>query len=220
MVDKEDMVDSRVNLDKPDHWGVDIRANSAKQDHWEVEIRANLVKLELTGGTLLREEGSKLDIRANQLGTLVNQLDTPVNQLDTPASQQLTPANQLVILTSLLPILHNQEDILLLPMLAILVQGACHTQPSLLKGCLVCSTHQVLIPLDLHFKVATNNILLPVQLQLSHPQHLLSTLLWPLLHLPFPATHLHQRTMHQTIHQLGLEASFPYPIRSAVILGG
>ena len=154
---------------------MDIRANSAKQDHWEVEIRANLVRLEFTGGILLREEGSKLDIRANQLGTLVNQLVTPV-------SQQLTPANQLVIPTSLLPILLNQEDMLPRSMLATLVQGACHTQPSLLKGCLECSTHQVLIPLDLHFKVATNNTtqtnqatLLPVQL--SHPQHLLSTLL-------------------------------------------
>ena len=102
-----------------------------------------------------------MDIQAKQSGTLV--------------SQQLSPISQLAILTSLLPILHNQEDILLQPMLAFLVQGACHTQASLLKGCLECSTHQVLIPLDLHFKVATNNILLPVQL--SHPQHPLSTLL-------------------------------------------
>ena len=79
-----------------------------------MDIRANLVKLEFTGGILLREEGSKLDIRANQLGTLVNQLDTPV-------SQQLTPANQLVIPTSLLPILLNQEDMLPRSMLATLV---------------------------------------------------------------------------------------------------
>ena len=93
---------------------MDIRVNSAKQDHWEVEIRANLVRLEFTGGILLREEGSKLDIRANQLGTLVNQLVTPV-------SQQLTPANQLVIPTSLLPILLNQEDMLPRSMLATLV---------------------------------------------------------------------------------------------------
>jgi hypothetical protein len=58
MVDKEDMVDSRANLDKPGHWVVDIRARSATQDHWEVDIRASLVKLELTGGTILREGGS------------------------------------------------------------------------------------------------------------------------------------------------------------------
>lgn len=52
------MVDSRANLDKPEHLGVDIRANSAKQDHWEVDIRANLVRLDLTRGNLIREEGS------------------------------------------------------------------------------------------------------------------------------------------------------------------
>ena len=79
-----------------------------------MDIRAILVKLDLTGDNPIREEGSKLDIRANQLGTLVNQLVTPV-------SQQLTPANQLVILTSLLPILLNQEDMLPRSMLATLV---------------------------------------------------------------------------------------------------
>jgi len=116
-----------------------------------------------------------LDIRTSRLATLVNQLDTPV-------SHQLTPVNQLVILTSLLPILHNQEDILQ-QMLSILFQEACHTQHNLLRGCLVCSTQQILIPLDLQLvKVAINNsipvnhpILLPVQH--SHPQHLPSTLL-------------------------------------------
>jgi len=46
-----------------------------------------------------------LDIRTSRLATLVHQLDTPV-------SHELTPVSQLVILTSLLPILHNQEDIL------------------------------------------------------------------------------------------------------------
>jgi len=106
-----------------------------------------------------------LDIRANQLDTLVNQLDTPV-------SQQLTPAKQLVILTSLLPILPNQEDILQ-PMLAILVQGACHTHPSLLKGCLVCFTQ----PNHLA-KVATTNTMQTNHPTHSHPQHHpLSTLL-------------------------------------------
>jgi len=116
-----------------------------------------------------------LDIQTSQLATLVNQLDTPV-------SHQLTLVNQLVILTSLLPILHNQEDILQ-QMLSILFQGACHTQPNLLRGCLVYSTQQILIPLDPQLvKVAINNsiqvnhpILLPVQH--SHPQHLPSTLL-------------------------------------------
>jgi len=112
-----------------------------------------------------------LDIRANQLDTLVNQLDTPV-------SQQLTPAKQLVILTSLLPILPNQEDILQ-PMLAILVQGACHTHPSLLKGCLVCFTQPILMSLDQHLaKVATNNTMQTNRPTHSHPQHQpLSTLL-------------------------------------------
>jgi len=106
-----------------------------------------------------------LDIRANQLDTLVNQLDTPV-------SQQLTPAKQLVILTSLLPILPNQEDILQ-TMLAILLQGACHTHPSLLKGCLVCFTQ----PNNLA-KVATNNTMQTNHPTHSHPQHHpLSTLL-------------------------------------------
>ena len=57
MVAKEDMLDSRANLDKPDHWGVDIRANSAMPDHWEVETRANLVRLEVTRGNLIREGG-------------------------------------------------------------------------------------------------------------------------------------------------------------------
>ena len=116
-----------------------------------------------------------MDIQTSRLATLVNQLDTPV-------SHQLTLANQLVILTSLLPILHNQEDVLQ-QMLAILFQGGCHTQPNLLRGCLVCSTQQILIPLDLQLvKVANSNsiqvnhpILLPVQH--SHPQHLPSTLL-------------------------------------------
>ena len=110
-----------------------------------------------------------MDIRANQLDTLVNQLDTPV-------SQQLTPAKQLVILTSLLPILPNQEDILQ-SMLAILVQGACYTHPSLLKGCLVCFTHQVLLDLQLA-KVDTNNTMQTNHPTHSHPQHHpLSTLL-------------------------------------------
>lgn len=110
-----------------------------------------------------------MDIQAKESGTLV--------------SQQLSPISQLAILTSLLPILHNQEDILLQPMLAFLVQGACHIQPSLLKGCLVCFIQQILISLDLHLaRVATNNTiqasnptLLPVQH--SHPRHLPSTLL-------------------------------------------
>jgi len=116
-----------------------------------------------------------LDIQANLLGT-------PVNQLGTQVSQQPTTANQLGILTSLLPILHNLEDILK-PMLSILVQGACHTLPSLLKGCLVCFTQQIRISLDLHLvKVGINNsmqanqpILLPTKH--SHPQLPHSTLL-------------------------------------------
>merc|ERR1711974_353025 len=57
------------------------------------------------------------------------------------------------------------------------------TRVNLLRGCLVCSTQQILIPLGLQLvKVAINNsipvnhpILLPVQH--SHPQHLPSTLL-------------------------------------------
>ena len=99
-----------------------------------------------------------MDIRANQLDTLVNQLDTT--------------AKQLVILTSLLPILHNQEDILLQPMLAFLVQGACHTHPSLLKGCLVCFTQPILMSLDQHLvKVATNNTMQTNHPTHSHPQH-------------------------------------------------
>ena len=109
-----------------------------------------------------------MDIQAKQSGILV--------------SQQLSPISQLAILTSLLPILHNQEDILLQPMLAFLVQGACHIQPSLLKGCLVCFIQEI-ISLDLLLaRVATNNTiqasnptLLPVQH--SHPRHLPSTLL-------------------------------------------
>lgn len=183
------MEDNRANLDKPEHWGVDIkvilarqdhleadiRANLAMQDHLEVDIRAILVKLDLTGGNLAGEEGSKLDIQANQW-------DTPVSQLGTLVSLQHTLANQLNILTSLLPILHNLEDILEL-VLPLLVQGACHTQPSLLKGCLVCFTQQILIPLDLQLvKVDTCNIMQPnqptlLQVQHFHPQHLPSTLL-------------------------------------------
>merc|ERR1712130_971511 len=158
---KEDILESRANLQK--------------QDLWEEDIRANLVKLEHTRVNLAREEEFKLDIQTSQLATLVNQLVTPV-------SHQLTLVNQLVILTSLLPILHNQEDILQ-QMLSILFQGACHTQPNLLRGCLVYSTQQILIPLDPQLvKVAINNsiqanhhILLPVHH--SHPQHLPSTLL-------------------------------------------
>ena len=78
------MVDSRANLDKPEHLGVDIRVNSAKQDHWEGHIKEMLVNLEL--------------ILDSQLGTQI--------------SQQLTHVNHLVILTSLLPILFNLEAIL------------------------------------------------------------------------------------------------------------
>ena len=183
------MEDNRANLDKLEHWGVDIKANLdqlehlevdirvnlARQGHWEVDIRAILVKLDLTGGKPIREEGSKLDIQANQLGI-------PINQLCTLVSQQHTLANQLVILTSLLPILHNLEDILE-SVQSNLVQGACHTQPSLLKGCLVCFTQQILIPLDLQLvTVGINNTMQPNQptllpVQHFHPQHLPSTLL-------------------------------------------
>ena len=116
-----------------------------------------------------------MDIQANLLGT-------PVNQLGTLVSQQPTIANQLDILISQSTILHNLEDILK-PILSILVQGACHTQPSLLRGCLVCFTQQILISLDLQLvKVGINNsmqanqpILLPTKH--SHPQLPHSTLL-------------------------------------------
>jgi len=112
---------------------VDIKANSDKQD-----IMANLVKLELTGGTLLsRQEGSKMDIQVNQLGILVTQQVTQ------------TLVNQLVILTNLLHILRIQEDILLQQMQATLVLGACRTQHSRHKGCRVYFTHRVLMDLQL-----------------------------------------------------------------------
>jgi len=110
---------------------VDIKANSDKQD-----IMANLVKLELTGGTLLsRQEDSKLDIQ--------------VNQLAIPVIQQVTLVNQLVILINLLHILHIQEDILLQQVKATLVLGACRTQHSRHKGCRVYFTHRVLMDLQL-----------------------------------------------------------------------
>jgi len=114
-----------------------------------------------------------LDIQVNLLGT-------PANQLDTLVSQQPTIANQLGILTSLLPILHYLLDILK-PMLFNLFKGACHTQPSLLKGCLVCFTQQILISLDLQLdKVGINNSMQanqPILLQHSQPQLPHSTLL-------------------------------------------
>jgi len=105
-----------------------------------------------------------LDIQAKLLGT-------PVNQLGTQVSQQPTIANQLGILISLLPILHNLEDILK-PILSILVQEVCHIQLSLLKGCLVCFTQQILINNSMQ---ANQSILLLAQH--SHPQLPHSTLL-------------------------------------------
>ena len=129
-----------------------------------MDIRAILVKLDLTGDNPIREEGSKLDIQANQW-------DTPVSQLGTLVSLQHTLANQLVILTSLLPILHNLEDILE-PVLPLLVQGACHTQPSLLKGCLVSFTQQIFIPLDLQLvRVDIHNTMQANQPTLLPAQH-------------------------------------------------
>ena len=56
LVDKEDILDSRANLQKLVHWEVDIKVKLAKQDLWEVDIRANLVKLEHTRVNLAREE--------------------------------------------------------------------------------------------------------------------------------------------------------------------
>ena len=129
-----------------------------------MDIRAILVKLDLTGDNPIREEGSKLDIQANRLGT-------PFNHTGTQVRQQLILASQLVILISLLPILLNQEDILeQVP--SNLVQVACHTQPSLLKGCLVSFTQQIFIPLDLQLvRVDIHNTMQANQPTLLPAQH-------------------------------------------------